>query len=110
MDTSTSVAAVVATQAIQRCAPPSRIAWILRSRALRSLFDRGTDIFRSAIVRPPARNRLRGFENLQDLLGEEMQIGRDPAQNEGEVMTLIVSQVFAILAEGKPTRHLKRRT
>ena len=39
-----------------------------------------------------------------------MQIGRDPAQNEGEVMTLIVSQVFAILAEGKPTRHLKRRT
>jgi len=43
------------------------------------------------------------FEILQDLLGEEMQIGRDPAQNEGEVMTLIVSQVFAILADGKPT-------
>jgi hypothetical protein len=49
------------------------------------------------------------FEILQDLLGEEMQIGRDPAQNEGEVMTLIVSQVFAILADGKPTRPLKRR-
>jgi hypothetical protein len=32
-----------------------------------------------------------------------MQIGRDPAQNEGEVKTLIVAHVFAILVDGRPT-------
>jgi hypothetical protein len=32
-----------------------------------------------------------------------MQIGRDPARNEGRVMTLMVSQVFAILVDGRPT-------
>jgi hypothetical protein len=98
---STSVAAARATQPFIEAR--RRLALrLLRSRASRSSLTAGPIFSVQQVFALLLETACADFEILQDFLGEEMQIGRDPAQNEGEVMTLIVSQVFAILADAKP--------